>query len=227
MNRIRAVLLDWSGTLVEYPKPSRTIRQAFEALGRPATNQEVELMVNRLDQASQLPELRELWGTEDRSADSHQQVHRFWFRAAGLDPELAEALYKAQCDVSNYRLYPDTEHLLSSLDARRVRVAVVSDIHFDIREHFAAAGLSEYIDVFVLSFEHGYQKPDTRMFTTALAALDTEAHHALMVGDWYRSDGAAATAGITTLILPKPPDFGPRGLETVIHLIDNNHHQHT
>lgn len=43
-----------------------------------------------------------------------------------------------------------------------------------------------------------------------------------MVGDWYPTDGAAAIADITTRILPKPTSFGPRGLETVIHLIDSN-----
>lgn len=227
MSRISAVLLDWSGTLVEYPELPWIVRKALKALGRPATDPEVAVTVDRLNRASQLPELQELWGTEDSSTHFHQQVHHSWFQAAGLNPELAEALYTAYCDIGNYRLYPDTEHLLSGLGARGVRVAVVSDIHFDIREQFTVAGLSKHIDVFVLSYEYGYQKPDTRMFTTALEALDTQANHALMVGDWYLTDGAASTAGIATLILPKPPTFGPRGLETVLHFVDNNHHQHT
>lgn len=227
MSRIQAVLLDWSGTLVAYPERSWTVRQAFMALGRPSTSQDVDAMVDRLNRASRLPELRGLWGTEDRSADAHRNAHRVWFQAAGVDAELAEALYTAKCDISGYHLYPDTEDLLSGLNARGVRLAIVSDIHFDIRDQFAEAGLSKYIEVFVLSYERGYQKPDPRMFTSALEALDTEAAQALMVGDWYSTDGAAATAGITTLILPKPSTFGPRGLETVIHLIDSNHRWHT
>ncbi len=39
-----------------------------------------------------------------------------------------------------------------------------------------------------------------------------------MVGDRASRDGGAAATGIPTLILPPARDFGPRGLELVLHL---------
>lgn len=82
-----------------------------------------------------------------------------------------------------------------------MRVAVVSDIHVDLRPVFADAGLDGLVDVFTLSFEQGCQKPDPRMFTRTLTALGVEADRALMVGDRSRPDGAAVDAGLTTLLL--------------------------
>ena len=64
-----------------------------------------------------------------------------------------------------------------------MRVAVVSDIHYDIRDHFRRHDLDQYVDAYVLSFEHGCQKPDAEMFTRALDALAVTADRALMVGD--------------------------------------------
>ena len=52
-----------------------------------------------------------------------------------------------------------------------MRVALVSDIHFDLRADLAEHGIAEFIDAWVLSFEHGFQKPDPRMFTLALDAV--------------------------------------------------------
>lgn len=223
MDPITAVLLDWSGTLAGYPELSWGIRRAFDELGRPATQRDIDALVHRLDQASQLSEVKHVWGTEDRSAADHRAAHRLWYESAGFDNEFAEALYATHSQIDGYRLYPDSRCLLTNLSARGIRMAVVSDIHFDIRQQFDSAGLAEFIDAYVLSFEHGIQKPDPRMFTTALEALDAESHQALMVGDWYPTDWGAAAAGITTLILPKPSSFGTRGLGTIVHLVDSSH----
>ena len=80
----------------------------------------------------------------------------------------------------------------------------MSDIHYDIRDHFRRHDLDRFVDAYVLSFEHGIQKPDAEMFTRALDALDVTADRALMVGDTPSHDGAAADVGIPTFILPGP-----------------------
>jgi FMN phosphatase YigB (HAD superfamily) len=72
----------------------------------------------------------------------------------------------------------------------------------------------------VLSFEHRFQKPDPRMFQLALDALRVEAGDALMVGDWAPNDGGAVSIGISTLILPRPTELGPRGLDVVLRLLE-------
>jgi FMN phosphatase YigB (HAD superfamily) len=66
-----------------------------------------------------------------------------------------------------------------------------------------------------LSFEHGVQKPDPRLFEIALAELGLAPAEALMVGDRASRDAGGVPLGITTLILPRAPNFGPRGLDAI------------
>ena len=51
------------------------------------------------------------------------------------------------------------------------------------------------VDAFVLSYEHGLQKPDRRIFEIALKTLECEGDQALMVGDNPRTDGGAIACG--------------------------------
>ena len=77
-----------------------------------------------------------------------------------------------------------------------------SDIHVDLRLHAELAGIDRFVDHWILSFEHGIQKPDPAIFQLALDALGSDPGATLMVGDRASHDGVAATLGIDTLILP-------------------------
>jgi len=195
----RAVIFDWRGTLVTTPSESAWIHRSLSLLGRPT---------DRVDSVSAA--IRSASGPEDRleapGVDSDAELHRHTyldvFRDAGLDEELAEALYAVESDARHNRFAVDVADTLHSLHAGGVRIAVLSDIHFDIRPAFAAAGLVDLVDVFTLSFEQGIQKPDPRMFHRTLAALEVTVEQALMVGDRSGPDGAAVEQGITTLLLP-------------------------
>jgi FMN phosphatase YigB (HAD superfamily) len=90
---------------------------------------------------------------------------------------------------------------------RGARAGLVSDIHFDLRPVFAEAGLDRYVSSYVLSFEHGVQKPDAQIFRIALDALAAVPAEALMVGDRSGHDGGAVAVGIPTLLVP--PLFDP------------------
>jgi HAD superfamily hydrolase (TIGR01549 family) len=107
-----------------------------------------------------------------------------------------------------------------ALHARGIRIALVSDIHVDLRPEFEAAGLAKYFNAFVLSFEHGVQKPDRAIFEIALGALEVDASDALMVGDRPSHDGGAVRAGITTLLMPPSTSADlPVGLDRVLALV--------
>ncbi len=92
--------------------------------------------------------------------------------AGGLDDELVESLYALDLDPIAHPFYPDAATVLQALHERGCPIALVSDIHVDLRPEFAAAGLDRYIDAFVLSYEHGVQKPDQAIFDIALRALE-------------------------------------------------------
>jgi HAD superfamily hydrolase (TIGR01509 family) len=202
--RFGAVLFDWRGTLVHDPGHPWWITQALRSLRRPVHDEEVTALVESLRTAERLPQHEEAERRIDTSAVYHREATLRLFADAGMDGDLAEALYLLDFDPLSHPLYPDTIDVLSTLRSRGVKMAVVSDIHFDLRPEFAIQGTARFIDAYVLSFEHGVQKPDPTMFALALEALGVEAGDALMVGDRISHDGGAATVGIATLILPLP-----------------------
>jgi len=97
---------------------------------------------------------------------------------------------------------------------------VVSNIGWDLRPVFRAHGLDPYVDAYVLSYEHGVQKPDARLFKTACAALGVEPGDVLMVGDDRRADGGAAALGCGVHFVDHLPVAGrPDGLRPVLDLV--------
>ena len=134
----------------------------------------------------------------------------------GLDADLVEALYAAESDPLLNRFAEDAPSTLRALAGAGLRVAVVSDIHVDIRSAFAEAGLAGVVDAFTLSFEQGLQKPHPAMFLCTLATLEVDPEDALMVGDRAVPDGGAVATGITTLLLPPLRGPGDRRLHRVL-----------
>jgi FMN phosphatase YigB (HAD superfamily) len=198
----RAVLFDWRGTLVDDPPDEFWVRAALARTGRDTAVEQVDAWCAALRKAAELPEVVNGESTCDCSFEQHRAWSLAWFRTAGLDEELAGALYALDLEAASHPFYPDVPFVLRSLHERGCRVAVVSNIHIDLRPEFAAAGLDEYVDAFVLSFEHNMQKPDRRMFELALDAIAVGAEDAIMVGDQVSLDGGAISAGIATWLLP-------------------------
>jgi HAD superfamily hydrolase (TIGR01493 family) len=219
MDGYRAVLFDWRGTLAHCPEDAWWVGRALQAIGRPVDPEVVEAAVAGLRAAAELPEVVAAERYEDCSAALHHSVTMRRLERAGLDDELAEALYRLEFDPTSHPLFPDVPEVLAAIRARGVRIALVSDIHFDLRADLAAHRIAELVDVYVLSFEHGFQKPDPRMFTLALDAVGAEPGEALMVGDRASHDGGAVAAGIATLLLPTPNELAPRGLAVVLRLL--------
>jgi HAD superfamily hydrolase (TIGR01509 family) len=213
VNPRRAVLFDWRGTLAHCPPPGWWADRAFESIDRPATAGALSSAAAALEEAGDLPDI-------DSSPDLHREATLRTFARHGLDAELAEALYGLDGDPANHPLYPDAGAVLREIHARGMGLALISDFHLDLRPVLARHGIADLFDAWVLSFEHGIQKPDPRMFGLALDALDVRPEHALMVGDRASHDGGAAAEGIATLILPPPPErLEPRGLDVVTRLV--------
>lgn len=196
-----AVLFDWRGTLATSPGPLWAIERSLASLGRPASPSAVESDLAALLAANGDHNRLDTPGM-DTNAAFHHEISMAVFRDAGFDAEFAEALYAIDADVAYNLFATDVRGTLEALRERGIKIAVVSDIHFDLRPHFEAAGCAGMVDVFTLSYERGFQKPDPRMFEHALGSLGVSAEEALMVGDRSRPDGAAVECGIATMLLP-------------------------
>ncbi|SEN92490.1 HAD family hydrolase [Actinacidiphila rubida] len=206
----KAVLFDWVGTLIVpkwgpaegRPRGASWIERSMRQLGRDASELQVRRISLALSTASERPDVQQGWFRADASPESHRQGYNRWVNAAGIDSALAQEMYAALSDPTDARFAVDAEPTLRTLKAAGLKLAVVSDIHFDLRPGFVKNGLGGYIDHFVLSFEHGICKPDPAMFRLALDALGVQSCEALMVGDRSGYDGAAVEAGVATLLVP-------------------------
>jgi FMN phosphatase YigB (HAD superfamily) len=216
---LRAVLFDWRNTLFHDEDEADWIRASAAFVGRTLTSGEVDALVEMLPAAAEHPDVVAAHRTADCSADLHRAAVVLELGHAGFDHDLAEACHDSDGHLGASIPYPDTAAVLKSLKACGMRIGIVSDIHYQLAPHFHHYGLEEFVDSYTLSFEHGVQKPDSRLFKIALEQLGVTAAETLMVGDRANRDGGAAAVGITTLILPRVANYTPRGLDIVLHLL--------
>ncbi len=194
--------------------------RAYTALDRVPEDGEIDRIVAALAQAAADDDIERGFLTEDTSAERHREHNLGWFRRAHLDEELAVGLYELNSDSVNHSFYVDVALFLDDLRDWGTAVAVVSDIHFDLRPEFEAADLDRHIDTYVLSFEQGVQKPDPRIFQLALDRLGVKPSAAVIFGDRARRDGGAAALGIVTVIQPLLLSWGSRGLGRFLTLFE-------
>jgi HAD superfamily hydrolase (TIGR01549 family) len=173
--------------------------------------------LSAFDRIRQLPGFEEESARADVSFEANHDLVTGWFRAVGVEPDLAEAAWALNGEPSAWPVYPDAVEVVRAIKERDVRTALVSNFHVDLRPHLISSGIE--LDAFVISFEQGCQKPDAKMFLAALDALDVERSQALMVGDSLGLDGGAAAIGIDTLLLPAPTGAAPRRLDVILGML--------
>jgi HAD superfamily hydrolase (TIGR01493 family) len=216
---IDAVLFDWRWTVFADEDDRTWIRNSAASIGRTLSDDAIDALIVRLRDAEKQPEIAAALAWCDTSLEVNRAAMLALYRAAGFDDELAVAVWKRDGHPDSSFPYEDTRSVFEELHQRNCRIAIVSDIHYDIREHFRRHDLDQYVDAYILSFEHGCQKPDPRIYELALSALDAQPDHALMVGDRATHDGASVDVGIPALILPAINGAGLRGLDLVLALV--------
>jgi HAD superfamily hydrolase (TIGR01509 family) len=199
---VRAVLFDFSGTLASCEARD----DWFTGMGLDGA-QRAEVMDRLTHPTASVT--HHAWDYRDLDPALHREAYLHVLQTSGLADEHAEELYRRVTDPAEWAVYPDTVSVLKSLRQNGFRTAVVSNIAWDIRPVLAAAE----VDEFVLSFEVGAAKPDTRIFTAALDRLGVAADEALMIGDSEENDGAARELGCSfALVDPLPISRRPTGL---------------
>ncbi|MGW5371134.1 HAD family hydrolase [Streptomyces sp. NPDC004009] len=201
-----AVLFDFSGTLFRVESTGSWLRAVLEEAGLALPGPELADAAAALEAAGALPggadpvevpeELAGLWAVRDKSAEQHRAAYTGLSRRVALPrPELHDALYERHMSPAAWSPYQDAADVLRTLRERGIGVGVVSNIGWDLRPVFREHGLDACVDAYVLSYEHGVQKPDPRLFSAACAELGADPREVLMVGDNRTADGGAAALG--------------------------------
>jgi FMN phosphatase YigB (HAD superfamily) len=222
------VLFDFHGTLAMTIDPIAWVTAAAADCGVALEHGPATVLADRIATAGGLPgyalparvppHLAEAWADRDLYEHSHRAAYTGLAALACDDvPGLAEAVYERVLSPHCWQPYRDAVPTLSALYAAGVKIAVVSNIGFDIRPLLTAWGMAGLLDAVVLSYECGCAKPDPKIFLRACAQLGVQPERTLMVGD-TPADAGAIGAGCSALILPAAPVGQANGLHRAFHL---------
>jgi FMN phosphatase YigB (HAD superfamily) len=213
---VRAVLFDFAETLFAAEETPERIRGGLSHLGLGQTGLNIDRTAGEIETALQSEDYLATRGRRDLSTVDHRAAFTAAFSAAeGLVEGLADAMYDRLTDPTSWTPFPDAKPTLASLRQLGIRVGVVSNIGFDIRPVFSHHGLSDFVDAFTLSFEHGLVKPDPALFEIAMRALDVHGTETLMVGDNV-NDAGAVSLGTRVYLLPPVAAHAERGLKEIL-----------
>jgi putative hydrolase of the HAD superfamily len=97
-------------------------------------------------------------------------------------------------------VFAESEQILHHL-RKHFRLGLITNGAPDIQgTKIDGANLASFFDTIIISGDHGFGKPDLRIFQLALQRLEVAAHEAVMIGDSLKRDVAGARdAGIRTI----------------------------
>jgi putative hydrolase of the HAD superfamily len=210
---VRAVAFDVNGTLVRI-LTDEGMEQIFRSAAHFLTYQGIDLHRHQVkeryfsilrEQHRTSPERHpefDAVGIWRRIIDAHATDFTRALPAAKLE-QLPLFLAEMARGISRKRLglYPGVRAVLDVL-RERYPLAVVTDAQSAYaRGELHKVGLLDYFDPIVISGDHGYRKPDRRLFQLALDGLGVAAEHAVYVGnDMHRDIFGAREAGMTTVM---------------------------
>jgi HAD superfamily hydrolase (TIGR01509 family) len=87
---------------------------------------------------------------------------------------------------------------------RRFRLSVVSNANGTVREKLLRVGLAGYFEAVLDSHEEGVEKPDPRIFRSAMERMGARPEASVYVGDIYHIDVAGARAAGMRAVLLDP-----------------------
>ncbi len=208
---VDAVLFDFHGTLAQVEDAVAWVQEAARSCDVQLDRARATALADRLVTAGRAggplpgrvpPQLAEVWADRDLYEHCHRAAYTGLAATVSSGVEgLADALYDRLLGPQGWLPYADTLPTLRTLHDAGIKVAVVSNIGFDIRPHFQAWQLTDLVDAFVLSYEVGRCKPDPAIFLRACGMLGVDPERTLMVGD-SPADAGAVRAGCAALVLP-------------------------
>jgi putative hydrolase of the HAD superfamily len=185
---VRAVLLDFYGTLAEAVEWRPTYQEVFARHGYDLV---AEARVRWGDEAYDGTEHVEHSQTRDHYKAWQRERRRQLVVECGVGADDVERLLDDLEDVGTeftMRPYDEVPAVLAELRAGGYRVVVCSNWDWDLDRAIAAAGLEELVDVVVTSAQAGARKPHPRIYAHTLERAGVAPTEALFAGDSWGPD---------------------------------------
>ena len=209
---IKAVFLDFYGTLVRFDPPAESIQaQACAAHGLQVDAQTILQAYTAADEYMAQENARSLvWRrpTAQRDAFFAEYECRL-LAAAGHEVPLttAASIWRQVNETpKGLWLYEDALPTIHGLREAGLTTGIITNMDTDIGDILHGLGIRELIDLWVTSGETGSGKPHRQIFDAALAKAGVSPAEALHVGDHYEGDFLGAKgAGLHALFLSRSP----------------------
>jgi putative hydrolase of the HAD superfamily len=211
--RVKAVLLDALGTLVELQPPAPRLRRALAQSGFEVSEEQAAAgfaaeIAYYLEHHLEGSDRERLERLRDRCAEEMRRA----LELPGLDHATAR---RAMLEALEFRPYPDVLPALGELRERGLTLVVASNWDCSLADWLEPAGITELVDGVVTSAEVGAPKPHPRVFERALAIAGVAPSEALHVGDKVDNDvEGAAAAGVRAVLVQREGE-PPAGVEAI------------
>jgi len=211
---ITTAFFDMGGTLTYCPTPNEERhRRAFARAG---------VTVSLESLRATLPDMRRWqgpnrenygWTQDSRDAfysDSFAHLARL-VQAPGDAAQIGRRMWETWED--DYALYPDTRPALEGLQARGLKLGVISNWDkTDLADKLKDLGLAHFFRFILPSAMADADKPAPKIFLDALAGIGSSPSEAIHVGDSYGADVVgAAGVGITGILVARDAQEAPDG----------------
>jgi REG-2-like HAD superfamily hydrolase len=210
-NLLAAVTFDAGGTMIYCdPSPGEIYAHHLSRLGRPVRAQDVG------------PVFRDAWAEMQRRSVPGQDRYNSvpggelgWWGAfvrevlrrldhdAPWEP-LLEDLYAAFCDISVWKVFPETTNTLEALAAKGVRLAVISNWDQRLPDILRSLGLFDVFETVTVSSREGVEKPSSEIFLRTTERMGVSAYETIHVGDSPLEDYTGAEeAGLDAALIDR------------------------
>ncbi|HZB06185.1 MAG TPA: HAD family hydrolase [Thermoleophilaceae bacterium] len=213
MTRIRAVLLDALGTLVELQPPAPRLARLLRESGFGVSEEQsgagfMAEIAYYLDHHLEGSDPERLERLRDRCAEEMRRA----LDVPGLDHATAR---RAMLGALEFRPYPDVLPALGELRERGVTLVIASNWDCSLPDWLGPTGIMELVDGVVTSAEVGVAKPEARVFERALAIAGAEPGEALHAGDKVDNDVEGAVAAGIRAVLVQREGEPPAGVAAI------------
>jgi putative hydrolase of the HAD superfamily len=204
LDGIKAVFFDFENTLVYR---THSVSEVWLLIaGERGIPLREDALVEARAAADQIyePKVYEFRG---RLTDLWDQYDRLVLRKLGItdaNGDMLRAVNSAMLDTRWYRVFPETQTVLSTLKEEGFQLGVIGNSTEGILERLKNLKLSQYLDIVVFSQEAGAEKPDPAPFKLALNRSGRSPSECIFVGDSLVTDiPGARNVGIEPILIDR------------------------